>query len=213
MCLLDFDFLGQQGCNESSDEKHCNDQPICTNWSSAGGNRLRIQQCQAKSLSVTGMIWMPKDVPCDVEKYDIQGECPPVPEDDCKTIDFACAKCGQVLECYIDAQPNSIKYITTKAYIKSPAFCNGFKTKCGGQQCAMQQGLVVYPAVSIDRQCPIMGGFQCKAGAGNGKGAGLSNWATYQYNTCAVDVECSEKCDSSKVCDCEFGAGTFCAKC
>jgi hypothetical protein len=213
MCLLNFDGLAQQGCNESTEEKHCNDQPICSNWNTKGGNRLKIQKCESKTVKVTGKIWMLREQPCDVENYEVQGECPPEPEDDCKNVDFACAKCGQVLECYINAPQFSIEYSKTEAYIKGPAFCNGFKTTCGGQQCAMQQGLAVYPASRIDRQCPILGTFQCKAGAGNGRGAGLSNWATYQYNTCAGDVDCSEKCDSGKACDCEFGASTFCAKC
>jgi hypothetical protein len=215
MCLLDFDGLAQQGCNEATEEKHCNDQPICTNWSSTrNGNRLKITQCKAKSVKVTGKIWM-QSFPCDEEIFEIHGECPPIPEDECTTVDFACAKCGQVLECYIDAPTTSSEYNKTKTYIQSSKFCNGFKTTCGGQQCAMQQGLAVYPATIIDRQCPLLGTFQCKAGAGKGKGAGLSNWATYQYERCdrIVSLECSEKCDSGKACGCEYGASTFCAKC
>jgi hypothetical protein len=211
MCLLDFQGLATQGCDETTEQKHCNDQPICDNWSSRRGNKFRIEPCGAKSITVTGKIWMQADA-CDKETFQVVGECPS-PVDDCQIVDFACAKCGQVLECYVDAPLGSDAYGSTEKHIQSTAFCDGFKTKFGGQQCAMKQGLQVYHVSSIHTTCPVLGEFQCRAGAGGGKGAGLSNWATYQYNSCESILHGSEKCDSGKTCGCEFGANVFCASC
>jgi hypothetical protein len=113
----------------------------------------------------------------------------------------------------VDAKEFSSEFMATKKYIESKYFCDGFKTKCGGQQCAMKQGLKVYAAKYISKTCPVLDSFKCKAGAGGGNGAGLSNWATYQYNTCDGSLRCSEKCDSGKQCTCKYGATTFCAGC
>jgi len=143
-------------------------------------------------------------------KYMSMPTCP-------KYADFMCAKCGQILECYVDAMDGSPEYSAAKDYILYGDFCGGFKTECGGQQCAQKQGLEVYPASSADDSCPVIGGFQCKGGAAKGKPAGLSNFATYRLQlkgdcSAAGYPQCSYKCDSG-TCSCGGYATSFCYDC
>ena len=139
---------------------------------------------------------------------------PPVAKPDACP-EFACAKCGQILECYVEAEETSAEYLAAKKYIESSSFCNGFKTTCGGQQCAQSQGLVVYPVSKADPVCPKIGGFKCKAGnsLGNTIGAGLSNWNTYKVcpGATKTTLSCDVKCESGK-CGCKF-ATDMCDKC
>ena len=129
--------------------------------------------------------------------------------------EFACAKCGQILECYVEAKKDSPEYAIAKKYIESTSFCPGDKTACGGQQCSQKQGLVVYPVSEADPTCPTIGGFKCKAGnsVGNIIGAGLSNWNTYKV--CPGDskdsLSCDVKCEGG-TCGCKF-ATDMCGKC
>ena len=129
--------------------------------------------------------------------------------------EFACAKCGQILECYVEAKEDSPEYAIAKKYIQSTSFCPGDKTACGGQQCSQKQGLVVYPVSEADPTCPTIGGFKCKAGnsVGNVIGAGLSNWNTYKV--CPGDTKDSLSCDvkcEGGTCGCKF-ATDMCDKC
>jgi len=78
-------------------------------------------------------------------------------EEEC--VEFACAKCGQILECYVE----SGDYYFAKDYITGGDFCYGSKTACGGQPCGQKEGIVVYKASEADT-CPKIGGFQCKGG-------------------------------------------------
>ena len=129
--------------------------------------------------------------------------------------EFACAKCGQILECYVEAEETSSEYIAAKKYIESTSFCPGSKTACGGQQCALSQGRVVYPVSKADPTCPKIGGFKCKAGnsLGNSIGAGLSNWNTYKVCPGATkpSLSCDVKCERG-TCGCKF-ATDMCDKC
>jgi hypothetical protein len=234
MCQMEFADLAKKGCDVRVDGKSCNDSALCTTWSSREGNCLKILQCESKAIDIKGIIWA-RSGPCDVEHYTVKGECPPTPPTPtpptpthptptpptptpptppCKNVDFACAKCGQILECYVDASYGSPEFMATKNYIEGKSFCDGSKTKCGGQQCALQEGLKVYAAKDVSKTCPVLGGFKCKAGDGGMGGAGLSNWATYRFNTCDDrKLLCSEKCDSGKQCTCKYGAGAFCSGC
>ena len=149
---------------------------------------------------------------CSGYSFKLEAEC----QERCEGVDFACAKCGQVLECYVEADYMSEEYHAAVDYIEGPAFCDGFKTQCGGQQCGLEQGLTVYPIGRMDQKCPVLYHFQCKAGAAGGKGAGLSNWATYHLSDCVGEksLDCSEKCDDdegSRKCGCTYG--DFCKHC
>ena len=129
--------------------------------------------------------------------------------------EFACAKCGEILECYVEAEETSAKYIAAKKYIESTSFCPGSKTACGGQQCALSQGRVVYPVSKADPTCPKIGGFKCKAGnsLGTSIGAGLSNWNTYKVcpGATKTSLSCDVKCERG-TCGCKF-ATDMCDKC
>jgi hypothetical protein len=124
-------------------------------------------------------------------------------------VEYACAQCGQILECYINADEGSAGYTATKTFLASNNFCSTSSktTQCGSQQCSMQQGLKVYPAATTligDKTCPVSG-FQCRGGAANGGPANIASWVTYSYDTCSKSLVCPDKC-SSKVCDCTGAA-------
>eukprot|EP00562_Extubocellulus_spinifer_P027106 CAMPEP_0178641248 /NCGR_PEP_ID=MMETSP0698-20121128/16476_1 /TAXON_ID=265572 /ORGANISM="Extubocellulus spinifer, Strain CCMP396" /LENGTH=480 /DNA_ID=CAMNT_0020281797 /DNA_START=41 /DNA_END=1484 /DNA_ORIENTATION=+ len=116
-----------------------------------------------------------------------------------------CAKCGQVLECYIDYPPgpvfNKIAAYVTDDTTPTSGFCQtkgGGQSTCQGtsndsdnqQQCSGNQGVIAYPGSDIAGKCPnTSSGFKCQGGQGGGGGpAALSNWNTYKIN---LDEDCN----------------------
>lgn len=126
-----------------------------------------------------------------------------------------CAKCGQVLECYV----NSCDPIVDKAVcdiVESVSdFCNGQGglTKCG-QSCRGPQGVKCYTGLSWS-SCPAKIGIsECIEGAAgkNGKdvlSATLSNFAVYKVcpSSDPADFDCiEEKCDGNRETECSCAA-------
>lgn len=138
--------------------------------------------------------------------------------DKCGVTDYSevpvgCAKCGQILECYVDTTTkDSALYTNTYNFLMSPEFCDS-KTPCD-QQCAMAQGMKVYHKSEMPAGAIGSSSFKCKAGAGGGAPAALSNWNTYMVNAPIVrtdcpmgEPKCGTKCEGTG-CECTFGS--FC---
>ena len=115
-------------------------------------------------------------------------DCPEEPECPEVCVSVACAKCGSILECYIDDtlySNTTMEYNSIEAYLNSTGdssmtndtdfFCDldmtGGRTPAG-QQCAQAMGTKVYPASSgpeptgLTGWCPVTGdsGFKCFEG-------------------------------------------------
>lgn len=123
-----------------------------------------------------------------------------------------CAKCGQVLECYVNSCDGVVDQRICSAVESVPQFCpgNGRSTTCG-QQCNGAQGVKCFAGTSWS-SCPaIIGVSTCNGGAGGNNGrdvlpAELSNFAVYKacVSSESVSFECiGEKCDGN--------AGTQCS--
>lgn len=131
------------------------------------------------------------------------------PDTACETYEVACYKCGQALECYIDADPvnDATNYNLVVAAIMSDDFCNANdQTDCGKQpNCAAR---TTYPIKDLPNDCPIVDGGDeeecyplepknCQQGAGRDglSRAALSNFVVYE-----VDVSGCPSCEASAAC-------------
>lgn len=123
------------------------------------------------------------------------------PASQCYQID--CAKCGQVLECYVNTGDAAIDQEVCNIVNDDEQFCpiqhggNKLKTQCG-QQCSGSEGKACYKGESWG-ECPAVVGSTvatCKAGA-NGNPAQLSNFASYKIcigsggSSCQASGVCS----------------------
>ncbi|KAI0557208.1 von Willebrand factor A-like protein [Gracilaria domingensis] len=126
-------------------------------------------------------------------------------------VNFDCAKCGQVLECYVSSGFDELDAAVCEAVLDSSTFCpirGGRATSCQ-QQCSGRQGVKCIPGSSFG-SCPSMIGSnpQCMGGAGRDGTlpADLSNFASYQ--ACFAeggnfDVTCLiDKCEDGSSCAC-----------
>jgi len=158
-------------------------------------------------------------VPSGGTASDIDGYQPPCPA----SVEVACAKCGKILECYVDL-PEGFGFFfnETKEYIEDVdsgfGFCGSNGRTCNNQQCDGKQGIMAYRSSDIPQSCPDLGSFRCHAGNNSRRrGAALSNWGTYKIvldDECLPTTDpdgCSDKCES-EVCPCDF-AETFCSGC
>lgn len=129
----------------------------------------------------------------------------PVPE----CVNFDCAKCGQVLECYVNSGFVSADEAVCDVVNDASQFCTtrrGDGTACL-QQCKGRQGVQCFPGTSFG-SCPqrIGSDAKCMGGAGKGRRADLSNFASYTVcisRNGRVEVSClSQKCESGSHCSC-----------
>eukprot|EP00178_Gracilaria_changii_P013760 TRINITY_DN3876_c0_g1_i1.p1 TRINITY_DN3876_c0_g1~~TRINITY_DN3876_c0_g1_i1.p1 ORF type:complete len:337 (+),score=34.38 TRINITY_DN3876_c0_g1_i1:868-1878(+) len=131
----------------------------------------------------------------------------PLPE----CVNFDCAKCGQILECYVNSGFDELDAAICETVLDETQFCStrsGRGTACL-QQCSGRQGVQCIPGSSFG-SCPSMIGSSpmCMGGAGrNGeRPADLSNFASYQACFAVggtFDVTClNDKCEDGSSCPC-----------
>eukprot|EP00178_Gracilaria_changii_P014406 TRINITY_DN40610_c0_g1_i1.p1 TRINITY_DN40610_c0_g1~~TRINITY_DN40610_c0_g1_i1.p1 ORF type:complete len:334 (-),score=43.14 TRINITY_DN40610_c0_g1_i1:457-1458(-) len=129
------------------------------------------------------------------------------PEPECVNID--CAKCGQVLECYVNSGFPEVDQRICDVVLDESQFCTtrrGDGTACL-QQCKGRQGVQCFTGTSFG-SCPEMIGSnpKCMGGAARGRPADLSNFASYTVCTPmdgSVEVTClNDKCESGSSCSC-----------
>lgn len=128
----------------------------------------------------------------------------PTAETGSRCFDIDCAKCGQILECYVNTGNLSDDEAVCAIVDTEEKFCpdqKGMqrKTDCG-QQCSGDQGVKCYTQDSWD-QCPAVISSniaKCKGGANDGRPAELSNFASYRIcigsggSICEASGTCSE---------------------
>lgn len=139
------------------------------------------------------------------------------PSSQCYKID--CAKCGQVLECYVNTGDPTIDQQVCHVVDNTTLFCpaqqgnNKFKTQCG-QQCSGSEGTMCYAGESWG-ECPAVIGSsaaKCKGGA-SGSSAQLSNFASYQIciggggSTCEASGVCSTDSSGGASYHCMISSG------
>jgi hypothetical protein len=73
MCLMEFVDLATQACLDTTYDYGCNHQSVCTDWTSAAGNKFQLGECETKDIKVKGKIWIGNEQ-CDFEKYFINGK-------------------------------------------------------------------------------------------------------------------------------------------
>ncbi|CAN8075847.1 unnamed protein product [Agarophyton chilense] len=134
----------------------------------------------------------------------VEGLCP---EPECANID--CAKCGQILECYVNSGFPNLDQTVCNVVTDRSQFCTtrrGDGTSCL-QQCKGPYGVECYAGESFG-SCPVMIGSnpKCKGGAARNRPAGLSNFASYTVCVPAegsAEVSClNAKCESGSSCSC-----------
>lgn len=131
---------------------------------------------------------------------------------DCETetkVNVDCAKCGQVLECYVNSGSSTVDTAVCEVILDESLFCpdgRGRDTVCK-QQCKGREGVKCFPGESWDT-CPAVlgslnGAAKCKGGA-RGDAADLSNFASYTISSGATkEVKClNQKCDTGSTCAC-----------
>lgn len=135
----------------------------------------------------------------------------------CYNID--CAKCGQILECYVHTMDAVADQAVCDIVNNASQFCpneqgkNRFSTQCG-QQCSGKEGVECYQGESW-RECPAVlasNVARCKAGA-NGGPAQLRNFASYKIcigsggATCEASGTCATDAIGGSSYHCMISAG------
>lgn len=146
-------------------------------------------------------------------------ECPlPSGQTGSRCYNFDCAKCGQVLECYVNTG-SAAEDTEVCGVVKGDQFCSveqgrdKFKTLCG-QQCSGREGIECYEGESW-AECPAVissSVARCKAGA-SGNPAQLSNFASYRVclggggSTCEATGRCSTDAVGGSSYSCSVSSG------